>query len=120
MKEFDTIAAIATALGEGGIAIIRVSGNKALEIVNKIFRGINGKDLLDIAYRKKTDIEYKLRSSLDEKFDYNSLANCFKTSKTSPTNSGSKADVGSSNKMTSGFTAMARAIPIRCCWPPES
>ena len=48
MKEFDTIAAIATALGEGGIAIIRVSGNKALEIVNKIFRGINGKDLLDI------------------------------------------------------------------------
>ncbi len=48
MKEFDTIVAIATALGEGGIAIIRVSGNKALEIVNKIFRGINGKDLLDI------------------------------------------------------------------------
>ena len=48
MKEFDTIAAIATALGEGGIAINRVSGNKALEIVNKIFRGINGKDLLDI------------------------------------------------------------------------
>ena len=55
MKEFDTIAAIATALGEGGIAIIRVSGNKALEIVNKIFRGINGKDLLDI---KKEKIKY--------------------------------------------------------------
>ncbi|MGL5822924.1 MAG: hypothetical protein ACRCYE_15070, partial [Sarcina sp.] len=29
MKEFDTICAIATAIGEGGIAIIRVSGDKA-------------------------------------------------------------------------------------------
>ena len=30
------------------------------------------------------------------------------TSSTSPTSSGSKADVGSSNKITSGFTAIAR------------
>ena len=28
MKEFDTICAIATAIGEGGIAIIRISGDK--------------------------------------------------------------------------------------------
>ncbi|MPQ44407.1 tRNA uridine-5-carboxymethylaminomethyl(34) synthesis GTPase MnmE [Clostridium tarantellae] len=48
MKEFDTIAAVATALGEGGIAIIRVSGNKALEIVNKIFNAKNGKNILDM------------------------------------------------------------------------
>ena len=41
MKEFDTICGIATAQGEGGIAIIRVSGNKALEIVGRIFKGIN-------------------------------------------------------------------------------
>lgn len=45
MKEFDTIAAIATALGEGGIAIIRVSGDKATELVDKIFRPVNGKDM---------------------------------------------------------------------------
>ena len=32
MKDFDTICAIATALGEGGIAIIRVSGDKALDL----------------------------------------------------------------------------------------
>lgn len=38
MKEFDTICGIATPLGEGGIAVIRVSGEKALEIVNKIFK----------------------------------------------------------------------------------
>ena len=48
MKEFDTIAAIATALGEGGIAIIRVSGEKALELVNKIFISKNNKNILDM------------------------------------------------------------------------
>ncbi|MDY2729834.1 MAG: tRNA uridine-5-carboxymethylaminomethyl(34) synthesis GTPase MnmE [Clostridium sp.] len=39
MKEFDTICAIATPIGEGGISIIRVSGDKVLEIVDKIFCG---------------------------------------------------------------------------------
>lgn len=34
----DTIAAISTSLGVGAISIIRVSGNDAIEIVNKIFR----------------------------------------------------------------------------------
>ena len=38
MKEFDTICAIATALGEGGIAIIRISGDKSLDIISKIFK----------------------------------------------------------------------------------
>ena len=33
----DTIAAISTALGVGAISIIRISGEKALEITNKIF-----------------------------------------------------------------------------------
>lgn len=48
MKEFDTIAAIATAIGESGVSIIRVSGSNSLEIVNKIFRAKNGKNILDI------------------------------------------------------------------------
>lgn len=34
----DTISAIATAIGEGGIGIIRISGEKALEIAAKVFR----------------------------------------------------------------------------------
>lgn len=34
-----TIAAIATPPGEGGIAIIRISGNEALKVANKIFSG---------------------------------------------------------------------------------
>ncbi|MBU5454876.1 tRNA uridine-5-carboxymethylaminomethyl(34) synthesis GTPase MnmE [Caproiciproducens sp. MSJ-32] len=48
MREFDTISAISTAIGEGGIAIIRVSGDKALDIVSKIFRAKNGKDIKDM------------------------------------------------------------------------
>lgn len=37
----DTIAAISTTLGVGAISIIRVSGNGAIKIVNKIFKGKN-------------------------------------------------------------------------------
>lgn len=35
----DTIAAISTPLGEGGIAVIRMSGDEALSIAAKVFRG---------------------------------------------------------------------------------
>lgn len=35
----DTIAAISTPLGEGGIGIVRLSGQKAVEIADKIFKG---------------------------------------------------------------------------------
>ena len=38
IKEFDTIAAIATSFGEGGIGIIRISGEEAFSIANKIFK----------------------------------------------------------------------------------
>lgn len=48
MKEFDTIAAVATSMGESGISIIRVSGSRSLNIVSDIFIGINGKKLNDI------------------------------------------------------------------------
>ncbi len=39
----DTIAAISTPLGEGGIAIVRVSGPRALEIADAIFVSSRGK-----------------------------------------------------------------------------
>jgi len=35
--EFDTIAAIATPIGMGGVGVIRISGDKAFEIIEKIF-----------------------------------------------------------------------------------
>lgn len=41
----DTIAAISTTLGVGAIAIIRISGDKAIDIVNKIFKGKNLKNV---------------------------------------------------------------------------
>jgi tRNA modification GTPase len=37
--EFDTITAISTPMGEGGIAIIRVSGSDSIQIVDKLFKG---------------------------------------------------------------------------------
>src|SRR5690625_4881875 len=39
--EGDTITAISTPVGEGAIAIVRLSGPKAIEITAKLFKGIN-------------------------------------------------------------------------------
>ena len=41
LEEFDTIAAPATPLGAGGIGVIRISGSKAFEIIEKIFSNPN-------------------------------------------------------------------------------
>ena len=41
----DCIAAISTPPGEGGIAVIRVSGESAPEIVDKVFMSRSGKKL---------------------------------------------------------------------------
>ncbi|WP_170075874.1 tRNA uridine-5-carboxymethylaminomethyl(34) synthesis GTPase MnmE [Paraclostridium dentum] len=41
----DTIAAIATAPGEGGIGIIRISGEKSLQVANDIFKSVSGKKI---------------------------------------------------------------------------
>lgn len=42
----DTIAAIATAMHDSGIGIIRVSGDNAVEIVNKVYRNVNNQKVL--------------------------------------------------------------------------
>ena len=39
LQEFDTIAAIATPLGTGGVGIIRISGSESFKIIQKIFKG---------------------------------------------------------------------------------
>ena len=41
LQEFDTITAIATPLGMGGVGVIRISGEKAFDIIEKIFTNIN-------------------------------------------------------------------------------
>ena len=45
-REFDTIAAISTPLGEGAIGIVRLSGTDSFKIAKKIFKG---KDLNSVA-----------------------------------------------------------------------
>ncbi len=37
LQEFDTIAAIATPIGTGGVGVIRISGDKSFEIIDKIY-----------------------------------------------------------------------------------
>lgn len=44
----NTIAAISTAQGEGGIGVIRISGEGAVEIADKVFKNINNKKLADM------------------------------------------------------------------------
>lgn len=39
IQEFDTIAAISTPLGTGGVGVIRISGEKSFDITEKIFTG---------------------------------------------------------------------------------
>ncbi len=39
LDEFDTIAAVSTPFGTGGVGVIRVSGSRAFDILRKIFKG---------------------------------------------------------------------------------
>ena len=67
MRDFDTICAIATPIGEGGIAIIRVSGENALEIVSKVFRAKSGTDITEMkSYTMKYGHIYDGDDLIDE------------------------------------------------------
>lgn len=46
MQQGDTISAIATPQGEGGIGVIRISGEHALKTAGRVFRAANGKPLV--------------------------------------------------------------------------
>lgn len=54
MKLNDTIAAIATPRGVGGIAIIRISGEKSVEIAEKTVKPADGTKLSDVCERVLT------------------------------------------------------------------
>ena len=66
MKEFDTICGIATPLGEGGISIIRVSGRDSLKVINKIFKGKNSSNILDM---KSYTMRYGYICDIDSKVE---------------------------------------------------
>ena len=48
MKILDTIAAVSTPPGKGGVALIRISGAEALSIAAAVFEPISGKGLSQI------------------------------------------------------------------------
>lgn len=48
MTDNTTIAAISTAQGEGGIGVIRISGEDSLKIADKIFKSKNGRRITDM------------------------------------------------------------------------
>ncbi|MCM3217334.1 tRNA uridine-5-carboxymethylaminomethyl(34) synthesis GTPase MnmE [Niallia taxi] len=47
--EFDTIAAISTPMGEGAIAIVRMSGPESFLIADKVFKSIGNKRIKEVA-----------------------------------------------------------------------
>lgn len=49
ISDEDTIAAISTPTGEGGIGIIRISGKHALDIIQKLFVGSQQQDMFAVA-----------------------------------------------------------------------
>lgn len=49
MNILDTIAAISTPFGKGGIAVIRISGADALTVADRIFKPANGKSLKELS-----------------------------------------------------------------------
>ena len=52
MKIFDTIAAVSTPYGKGGVAMIRISGADAIEIADRVFRSASGRSLCDAEHAK--------------------------------------------------------------------
>lgn len=44
----DTIAAVSTPVGEGGIGIVRISGDESIHILKKVFKSVKGKDVLEM------------------------------------------------------------------------
>ena len=51
MQQADTISAIATAVGEGGVGIVRLSGASAIETASRMFCAAGGRKLADAGAR---------------------------------------------------------------------
>lgn len=48
MNFYDTIAALSSPVGKGGVAVIRISGNEAFEIAERVFKSASGKSFSEI------------------------------------------------------------------------
>ena len=65
-NQAQTIAAISTAMTESGIGIVRMSGNEAVEIADRIYRGKSEKKLAD---QKSHTIHYGYIADGDDVID---------------------------------------------------
>ncbi len=65
-SEFDTIAAVATPPGEGGISIIRVSGDDVFDVVEPLFKGKNLKNVKTHTINYGHIIDPETQSEVDE------------------------------------------------------
>ena len=45
-----TVAAISTALGQSALGVIRISGDMAIEVADKVFFPLSGKRLADLKF----------------------------------------------------------------------
>ena len=62
-----TVAAISTAQGEGGIGVIRISGDEAVKIADKVFKCVGNKCLADLkGYTASFGYVYNGEEKLDE------------------------------------------------------
>lgn len=62
-----TIAAISTANGVGGMGVIRISGERACEVVQKVFRSVSGKDITEMkGYTATFGMVYDGEEAIDE------------------------------------------------------
>ncbi len=67
MVNTDTIAAIATAMGNSGIGIVRISGDEAIEVADRVFKLKGGKETLK--EQKSHTIHYGFICDGDEVID---------------------------------------------------
>ncbi|MBQ8004880.1 MAG: tRNA uridine-5-carboxymethylaminomethyl(34) synthesis GTPase MnmE [Clostridia bacterium] len=63
MKTFDTIAAVATPRGKGGVAMIRISGAEAVRIASRVFFPKSGRNLTELEANRTFYGEIKELSS---------------------------------------------------------
>lgn len=79
MKLLDTIAAVSTPRGKGGVALIRISGSDAFSVASKVFKPKNGKSLFDIPHSHMVyGSIYELDADASHKEIDDGMAVCFK------------------------------------------
>ena len=74
MNLFDTIAAISTPYGKGGVAMIRISGADAISVAQRVFVCASGKSIADVEHAKAVygeifmpdGSEYNDKNSIDD------------------------------------------------------